>query len=76
MRVLIAAFLKSSPLPEKEKALFRFVVKTNGESAKITGEDVESLHAVIDDASGVHAMSEESHRQFGERTALHGYIRK
>ena len=28
------------------------------------------------DASGVRAMSEEAHRQFGERTALHGYNRK
>jgi hypothetical protein len=28
------------------------------------------------DASGVHPMSEEAHRQFGERTAQHGYVRK
>ncbi|MFN7997066.1 MAG: hypothetical protein U0Q18_25860 [Bryobacteraceae bacterium] len=28
------------------------------------------------DASGVPAMSEEAHRQFGERTAHHGYVRK
>ncbi len=28
------------------------------------------------DASGVHAMSEEAHRQFGIKTAHHGYIRK
>jgi uncharacterized peroxidase-related enzyme len=28
------------------------------------------------DASGVHAMSDEAHRQFGIRTATHGYIRK
>jgi hypothetical protein len=28
------------------------------------------------DATGVHAMSEEAHRQFGARTAQHGYIRK
>jgi hypothetical protein len=28
------------------------------------------------DASGVHAMSEEAHRQFGVGTAHHGYVRK
>jgi alkylhydroperoxidase family enzyme len=28
------------------------------------------------DAAGVHAMSEEAHREFGARTAHHGYIRK
>jgi hypothetical protein len=28
------------------------------------------------DASGVHAMSDEAHREFGIRTATHGYVRK
>jgi alkylhydroperoxidase family enzyme len=28
------------------------------------------------DAAGVHAMSEEAHREYGARTAQHGYIRK
>jgi alkylhydroperoxidase family enzyme len=28
------------------------------------------------DASGVHALSDEAHRQGGERSALHGYVRK
>ena len=28
------------------------------------------------DASGVHAMSEEAHRQGGKRSAMHGYVRK
>ncbi len=27
------------------------------------------------DASGVHAMSEEAHREGGRRTAAHGYVR-
>ena len=27
------------------------------------------------DATGVHAMSEEAHREGGRRTALHGYVR-
>jgi alkylhydroperoxidase family enzyme len=27
------------------------------------------------DASGVHALSEEGHRQGGKRTAAHGYVR-
>jgi alkylhydroperoxidase family enzyme len=28
------------------------------------------------DASGVHAMSPEAHREGGKRTAVHGYVRK
>jgi hypothetical protein len=28
------------------------------------------------DATGVHALSPEAHREGGKRTALHGYIRK
>jgi hypothetical protein len=28
------------------------------------------------DASGVHALSEEGHREGGKRTAVHGYVRK
>ncbi|HEV3278656.1 MAG TPA: hypothetical protein VG860_17700 [Terriglobia bacterium] len=28
------------------------------------------------DACGVHPMSEDAHREFGARTAHHGYIRK
>ena len=28
------------------------------------------------DASGVHALSDESHRQGGKRSAIHGYVRK
>lgn len=28
------------------------------------------------DATGVHAMSEEAHREGGKRTAAHGYVRK
>jgi hypothetical protein len=28
------------------------------------------------DASGVHALSDEAHREGGRRTAAHGYIRK
>jgi alkylhydroperoxidase family enzyme len=27
------------------------------------------------DASGVHALSEEAHRQGGKRSAVHGYVR-
>ena len=27
------------------------------------------------DASGVHALSDEAHREGGKRTALHGYVR-
>jgi alkylhydroperoxidase family enzyme len=28
------------------------------------------------DASGVHALSEEAHREGGKRSAVHGYVRK
>lgn len=28
------------------------------------------------DASGVHALSEEAHREGGKRTATHGYVRE
>jgi alkylhydroperoxidase family enzyme len=28
------------------------------------------------DASGVHALSDEAHREGGKRSAIHGYIRK
>ena len=28
------------------------------------------------DATGVHALSDEGHRQGGKRTAVHGYVRK
>jgi len=90
--------LENSALPEKEKALFRFVRKVNHQAPKITAEDMMPLHAVgwTDeaiyyaitvcalfnfynrwiDAAGVHEMSEDAHRMFGERTAQHGYLRK
>jgi len=44
--------LESSALPEKEKALFRFVDKVNHDSPKITAEDMQPLYAVgwTDDA--------------------------
>ena len=38
--------LESSALPEKEKALFRFVDKVNGDSPRITPEDMQPLYAV------------------------------
>jgi alkylhydroperoxidase family enzyme len=36
--------LENSELPEKEKALFRFVAKVNHQAAKITAEDMQPLH--------------------------------
>jgi len=90
--------LETSALPEKEKALFRFVDKVNRDSPRITHEDMKALYeagwsdeaiyyaitvcALFNfynrwiDASGVHAMSEEAHREGGRRTAMHGYVRK
>jgi alkylhydroperoxidase family enzyme len=90
--------LESSPLPEKEKALFRFVQKVNHDSPRICPEDMKPLYeagwdddaiyyaitvcALFNfynrwiDASGVHNMSEEAHREGGKRTAQHGYVRK
>jgi len=37
--------LENSALPEKEKALFRFVAKVNHQAPKITPEDMTALHA-------------------------------
>lgn len=90
--------LESSALPEKEKAMLRFVGKVNHDSPHISSEDMQPLYdagwaddaiyyaitvcALFNfynrwiDASGVHAMSEEAHREGGKRTALHGYVRK
>jgi hypothetical protein len=89
--------LESSGLDEKHKALFRFVVKVNEDSPRITAEDMKPLYeagwgddamylaitvcALFNfynrwiDASGVHALSDEAHRQGGKRTAAHGYAR-
>ncbi len=90
--------VETSALPEKEKALFRFVSRVNRHSPEITADDMKQLYDVgwTDeaiyfaitvcalfnfynrwvDASGVHAMSDEAHRQGGKRMAAQGYVRK
>lgn len=90
--------IEASPLPEKEKAMLRFVDKVNGCSHTITAEDIKPLHEVgwddeaiyyaitvcalfnfynrWIDATGVHAMSDEAHRQGAQRSAATGYVRK
>jgi alkylhydroperoxidase family enzyme len=90
--------LESSALPEKEKALLRFVSKVNHDSPTMSPEDMTPLYeagwaddaiyyaitvcALFNfynrwiDASGVHAMSDEAHREGGKRTAQNGYVRK
>ena len=90
--------LESSPLPEREKVLLRFIDKVNHDSPRIAPKDMEALRAAgwTDeaifyaitvcalfnfynrwiDATGVHALSEESHRQGGLRSASMGYVRK
>jgi len=87
--------LETSALPEKDKALLRFVAKVNHRAWEITADDMGPLYAAgwTDeaiyyaitvcalfnfynrwiDAAGVHVMSEEAHREFGKRTAKHGY---
>jgi hypothetical protein len=94
----VLADLESSALPEREKALLRFVSKVNGDSPSISPKDMKPLYdagwaddaiyyaitvcALFNfynrwiDASGVHALSEEAHREGGKRTAAHGYVRK
>lgn len=89
--------LESSPLPENEKALLRFVDKVNRDSIHIGPPDIAILHeanwsdaaiyyaitvcALFNfynrwiDASGVHALSEETHRAGGRRSAKSGYVR-
>ena len=37
--------LESSPLDDKHKALFRFVDKVNRDSARMSRDDIEVLHA-------------------------------
>jgi uncharacterized peroxidase-related enzyme len=88
--------LENCALPEKEKALLRFVAKVNHQSASICAEDMQPLYGVgwTDeaiysaitvcalfnfynrwiDATGVHPMSDEAHRHFGEGTAHNGYV--
>ena len=90
--------LENSPLEEKEKALFRFINKVNGDSPRIAESDMEPLYAVgwddeaiyfaitvcalfnfynrWIDATGVHPLSPDAHREGGKRSALHGYVRK
>ena len=90
--------LENSCLPEREKALFRFVDKVNRHSPEITREDMgplyevgwtdEAIYYAITvcalfnfynrwvDASGVHALSDEAHREGGKRMAAQGYVRK
>jgi alkylhydroperoxidase family enzyme len=87
--------LEGSPLPEKEKALFRFVAMVNHDSPKITAASMQPLYAAgwTDeaiyfaitvcalfnfynrwiDASGVHALPDEAHREGGKRLATQGY---
>ena len=90
--------LESSALPEKDKAMLRFVSKVNRNSPAISCDDMKPLYqagwaddaiyyaitvcALFNfynrwiDASGVHALSDEAHRDGGKRTAQHGYVRK
>ena len=87
--------VQDSPLDDRHKALFQFVEKVNGDSARIGPEDITALHeagwddeaayfaitvcALFNfynrwiDASGVHALSDEAHREGGVRIAKHGY---
>ena len=90
--------LETSPLPEPEKALLRFVDRVNRDSPRITAADLdavrsagwsdEAIYFAITvcalfnfynrwiDASGVHALSDEAHRQGAKPFAVHGYVRK
>jgi len=90
--------LETAPLPEKERALLRFVDMVNSHSPEITAAAMQPLYSAgwTDDAiyyaitvcalfnfynrwvdaSGVPALSDEAHRQGGERSASTGYVRK
>jgi alkylhydroperoxidase family enzyme len=94
----VVSDLESSPLPEKEKVLFRFLDRVNADSHTITADEVsrvrdagwsdEELYYAITvcalfnfynrwiDATGVHALSDETHRTGAKRSAQHGYVRK
>lgn len=93
----VLADVESSPLDEPHKALFRFVDKVNGDSPRISANDLEKVRAAgwTDeaiyfaitvcalfnfynrwiDATGVHALSDEAHRQGARRSAQSGYVR-
>lgn len=50
--------LESSALPEKEKALLRFVDRVNHDSPRITAEDMQPLYAAgWDDAAIYYAIT-------------------
>ena len=90
--------LESSALPEKEKALLRFVTEVNKRSPAIKAQDLiplreagwkdDAIYYAITvcalfnfynrwiDASGVHALSDEAHREGGKRSAKLGYVRE
>ena len=98
INIRLESDLDSCSLPEKEKALLRFVDKVNHDPFSISAEDMQPLYAVgwsdeaiYDaitvcglfnfynrwiDAAGVHPMSEEAHRKFGEGTARNGYVQR
>ena len=87
--------LEHCALPEKEKAMLRFVGKVNLQAPSITADDMqplyqvgwtdEAIYSAISvcalfnfynrwiDASGVHALSDEAHREGGKRIATQGY---
>jgi alkylhydroperoxidase family enzyme len=93
----VLADVESSPLDEPHKALFRFVDKVNGDSPRISANDLEKVRAAVwtdeaiyfaitvcalfnfynrwIDATGVHALSDEAHRQGARRSAQSGYVR-
>ena len=79
--------LENSALPEKDKAMLRFVRKVTLESASINAADVAVLHGQgWDDASvfynrfvsanGVKPVSDEAFHSFGARMAKIGYVRE
>lgn len=97
MRAVLEDF-ESAPIPENEKALWRFLDKVNHDSPRMSPADIAPLHAagwtdeqlyyaitVVAlfnfynrwiDATGVHALSDDEHRESAKRSAAGGYVRK
>jgi alkylhydroperoxidase family enzyme len=94
----VLADLETSSLPEREKALFRFLDRVNHDSPRIVHGDLDAIRAAgwTDeqlwyaitvcalfnfynrwiDATGVHVLSDEAHREGGQRSARNGYAPK
>jgi alkylhydroperoxidase family enzyme len=62
--------------PEDMKPLYQHGWTDEAIYYAITGCALFNFYNRWVDASGVHALSDEAHRQGGRRSAIHGYVRR